>query len=102
MTILDAGAVTEHTNNTWAGIVPVLHDYIAIPNVSEAFDPEWRQHGYMDAAVELIRGWCAARPIPGMSVEVSPSSSGISGKSKPEALSVSITASSFNCRPSSV
>ena len=54
----------------WEEILPVLHDYIAIPNVSEAFDPEWREHGHMDAAVELVRAWCAARPIPGLSVEV--------------------------------
>ncbi len=26
-----------------------LHDYIAIPNVSVAFDPQWREHGHMDA-----------------------------------------------------
>ena len=51
-------------------IVPVLHDYITIPNVSEAFDPDWREHGHMHAAVELIRSWCADRPIEGMTVDV--------------------------------
>jgi acetylornithine deacetylase/succinyl-diaminopimelate desuccinylase-like protein len=70
MTILDAGTVTEHANNTWVGIVPVLHDYIAIPNVSLDFDPDWREHGFMAEAVELIAGWCRDRPIPGMTLEV--------------------------------
>ncbi len=63
-------AAAELVDARWEEIIPVLHDYIEIPNVSEAFDPEWREHGHMDAAVELIRGWCAARPIPGMSVGV--------------------------------
>jgi acetylornithine deacetylase/succinyl-diaminopimelate desuccinylase-like protein len=47
-----------------------LHEYIAIPNVSEAFDPDWREHGFMQQAVDLIRTWCAARPIEGMTVDV--------------------------------
>jgi len=70
MTTLDAEAVTDHANNTWEGIVPVLHDYIAIPNVSLDFDPEWREHGFMAEAVDLIAGWCRDRPIPGMTLDV--------------------------------
>ncbi len=51
-------------------ILPTLQEYVAIPNVSEAYDAEWSAHGHMDRAVELIRSWCAARPIEGLSVEV--------------------------------
>ena len=65
-----AHSVNDHVDHVWDGIVPVLHDYIEIPNVSEAFDPDWREHGYMHQAVDLIRDWCAARPIAGMTVEV--------------------------------
>ena len=55
----------------WAHhIEPALHDYIRIPNVSEAFDAKWREHGHMQNAVELIRRWCEARPIAGLKVEV--------------------------------
>ena len=63
-------AATDHVNQVWNEIVPVLHDYIKIPNVSEAFDPDWREHGYMQQAVELICDWCAARPIEGISVGI--------------------------------
>ena len=50
----------------WAAdIVPPLQDYITIPNVSQAYDADWAEHGHMDRAVELIRSWCAARPIAG-------------------------------------
>jgi acetylornithine deacetylase/succinyl-diaminopimelate desuccinylase-like protein len=51
-------------------ITPALYDYIAIPNVSEAYDADWKAHGYMDQAVMLITEWCRARPILGLTVEV--------------------------------
>ena len=63
-------AAAELVESTWDEIVPVLHDYIAIPNVSEAYDPDWREHGYMQQAVDLLRGWCEQRRIAGMTVEV--------------------------------
>lgn len=63
--------VAEFVNGTWdRSIVPALQDYIRIPNKSPAFDPDWRQHGHMDRAVELIETWCRARTIAGMKLEV--------------------------------
>jgi len=67
---IDDAALHDRCAHAWEGIVPVLHDYIAIPNVSPDFDAEWRDHGHMDRAVELIAEWCRARPIPGLIVEV--------------------------------
>ncbi len=55
----------------WAHhIEPALFDYIRIPSMSEAYDAKWDEHGHMARAVELIRAWCAARPIAGLTVEV--------------------------------
>jgi acetylornithine deacetylase/succinyl-diaminopimelate desuccinylase-like protein len=66
-----ASAVDAHVERVWADdIVPAIADYIAIPCVSEAFDPDWRAHGHLAAAVELVRGWCAQRRIEGLRVEV--------------------------------
>lgn len=65
-----SNAAADLVEHRWPEIVPVLEEYIAIPNISEAFDPQWREHGHMAAAVELIRAWCADRPIPDLSVEV--------------------------------
>ena len=65
-----AEAVRERCDEVWDDIVPVLHDYIAIPNVSQVFDEKWREHGYMQQAVDLIVGWCRDRPIPGLRVDV--------------------------------
>ena len=60
-----------HSADVWSReIVPALHDYIRIPNVSAAFDPGWAEHGYMAEAVELIRAWCAEREIAGLTVDV--------------------------------
>jgi acetylornithine deacetylase/succinyl-diaminopimelate desuccinylase-like protein len=60
----------DHVEHAWDTIVPVLEQYISIPNVSVAFDPEWAEHGHMQRAVELVRGWCASRAIEGATVEV--------------------------------
>ncbi len=51
-------------------IVPTLVEYIKIPNKSPGFDADWRAHGHMDKAVDLIEGWCKARPIEGLQVKV--------------------------------
>jgi acetylornithine deacetylase/succinyl-diaminopimelate desuccinylase-like protein len=63
-------AATEYSRQVWDEIVPVLHEYIAIPNVSMQFDPAWREHGHMHRAVELVADWCRARPLDGLQVEV--------------------------------
>jgi hypothetical protein len=36
-------------------IVPQLIDYIRIPAKSPHFDPDWKKHGHIDAAVEQAR-----------------------------------------------
>ena len=68
---LDLASVTDHSATTWAqDIIPALHDYIAIPALSPAFDAEWAAHGHVAAAVELVATWCRRRPVAGLSVEV--------------------------------
>jgi acetylornithine deacetylase/succinyl-diaminopimelate desuccinylase-like protein len=44
-------------------VVPTLTTYIAIPNKSPAFEPDWQALGHMDKAVELFVGW-ANRHLP--------------------------------------
>jgi len=67
---VDPAASTELIERVWdEEIVPVLHDYIRIPNKSPMFDAEWEANGHMDRAAKLIEEWCRARPIPGLTVE---------------------------------
>lgn len=40
--------------------LPSLEDYIRIPNVSPAFDPEWAGNGHLDRAVTHVARWCEA------------------------------------------
>jgi acetylornithine deacetylase/succinyl-diaminopimelate desuccinylase-like protein len=68
---LDGTAVLEDVGAVWAtDIVPALHDYITIPNVSVAFDADWAANGHMARAVDLVAAWCRSRPIRGLQVEV--------------------------------
>jgi len=64
---IDRGAALAHADGVWQhDIVPSLCDFIRIPNVSPAFDADWEAHGHMARAVDLVSGWCAARPLPGL------------------------------------
>jgi acetylornithine deacetylase/succinyl-diaminopimelate desuccinylase-like protein len=71
---LDHDAVAAHVDTSWdADVLPALHDYIAIPNVSVAYDRGWAEAGHMARATELLRQWCADRVgkhLPGATVEV--------------------------------
>ncbi|MGE5187115.1 MAG: M20 family metallopeptidase [Acidobacteriota bacterium] len=51
-------------------IVPTLTEYIKIPNKSPSFDPEWRAHGHMDRAVDLLAGWAKKQLPEGATLEV--------------------------------
>ncbi len=51
-------------------IVPALVEYIAIPNESPAFDPDWASAGHMDRAVELVASWCRDHAVEGQTLEV--------------------------------
>ena len=50
-------------------IVPSLADYIRIPCVSSAYEPEWAELGHLDRAVAHITGWCASRQVAGLTIE---------------------------------
>ena len=68
---LDAARIRTSVDDRWdRDVLGPLQDYVRIPNVSPAFDPQWEANGHMAAATELIRQWCESRPVEGMTVEV--------------------------------
>ena len=68
---LDSSKIRDFVQKTWdESIVPTLHEYVKIPAKSPMFDAQWREHGHIDRAVELLRGWAAERPIEGLRIEV--------------------------------
>jgi len=50
--------------------VPVLTEYMRIPNKSPAFDPEWEKHGYMRDAVKLLEAWARDHLPQGATLEI--------------------------------
>ena len=51
-------------------IVPQLIEYIRLPAKSPHFDPDWKRHGHIEAAVAQAHGWAARQGIKGMQLEV--------------------------------
>jgi len=51
-------------------ILPQLVDYIRIPAKSVDFDPDWKAHGHIDAAIDLAEKWARAHAPAGATVEV--------------------------------
>lgn len=51
-------------------ILPVLREYIAIPNQSPAFDRDWAAHGHMDRAVALVADWVRGQGVSGLQLDV--------------------------------
>jgi acetylornithine deacetylase/succinyl-diaminopimelate desuccinylase-like protein len=67
----DSQAILRFVEERWEeSILPSLVEYIAIPNESPAFDPDWERAGHMDRAVELVAAWCEAHALEGQKLEV--------------------------------
>ena len=68
---MDRSALTRTVADLWdTEVLPQLSELVAVPAVSPAFDPDWAEHGHLDAAVELVRGWLAGRDLPGATIDV--------------------------------
>ncbi len=68
---MDSDALRSFVDKHWEErVLPTLIDYIRIPNKSPTFDPDWRENGYMEQAVDLFQGWCRESAGDGMAVEV--------------------------------
>lgn len=51
-------------------IIPVLEQYIRIPNKSPMFDPDWETNGHMAKAMQLIVDWCQKQNVKGMELKL--------------------------------
>jgi acetylornithine deacetylase/succinyl-diaminopimelate desuccinylase-like protein len=50
--------------------MPVLGRYVELECLSPDFDPDWAEHGAIDAAVELLAAWASARRLEGAEVRM--------------------------------
>lgn len=61
----------DHARRVWTeSALPALTEYIAVPALSPAFDPDWEVHGHLERAMGMVAAWCEAREVPGLRVEV--------------------------------
>jgi acetylornithine deacetylase/succinyl-diaminopimelate desuccinylase-like protein len=68
---MDSQKLKAFVDRVWEeSILPTLLEYITIPNQSPGFDPEWREHGHMARAVDLVVAWINAQQLAGARVEV--------------------------------
>lgn len=68
---LDPQATVAHTHRTWVDhIEPALAEYVRVPALSAAFDPEWAAHGHLDQVAESGASWARGRAVSGLTVEV--------------------------------
>ena len=67
---MDSQKTREFVEQTWDdSIIPTLTQYLAIPNQSPAYDPDWQTNGYLDQAVELIADWIRDQEIPDLTLD---------------------------------
>lgn len=73
MTDLQHAPLRQFVNRLWdEEAVPLLVEYIRIPNKSPSFEPDWEKLGHMDEAVEMFAGWAESklRALPGAVLRV--------------------------------
>jgi acetylornithine deacetylase/succinyl-diaminopimelate desuccinylase-like protein len=70
-TLLDSARALDQVTRQWDGdIVRQLTDYIAIPAKSPGFDPEWREHGYIETVLRNAASWVEAQKVEGLKLEI--------------------------------
>lgn len=68
---MDTKKTQAYIDAVWdESILPKLHEYITIPNVSPVFDEDWATNGLLDQAVDLAAEWVKSRNIPGLEMEI--------------------------------
>ncbi len=68
---MDSQQTRRLVDTRWdSSILPIIQQYIRIPNQSPLFDPAWQQNGHMAAAVKLAREWAEKQGIEGLKLEV--------------------------------
>src|SRR6201995_4612023 len=70
---MDFPKITAFMDRIWDDeIIPLMTDYIRIPNKSPAFDLAWERHGFMEQAVQMFTAWADAKlnAFPGAALDV--------------------------------
>lgn len=67
---MDTKAIQEYVNKECdENAIPSLFDFVAIPNQSPLFDPEWYTNGLLDQACQHCMDWATAQNLKGFTME---------------------------------
>jgi acetylornithine deacetylase/succinyl-diaminopimelate desuccinylase-like protein len=70
-TLLDSARALDQVTRQWdSDIVRQLTEYIAVPAKSPGFDPQWEQHGYIEAVLRNAAAWVEAQKVQGLKLEI--------------------------------
>lgn len=53
-----------------AELIPLLCEYVRVPSLSPAYDPEWETNGNMETAMMLLVNWAKAQPVKGLTIDI--------------------------------
>ena len=68
---VESRTVRDTVRGLWdSEILPSLRELVTIPALSPNFDADWAESGHLDTAIEHLKGWLAARDLPGAELEV--------------------------------
>ncbi len=68
---MDDVRTQQFVDGSWQrSVLPVLSEYVTIPNKSPAYDPDWQAAGHMERALQLLVQWCNDQAISGASLSV--------------------------------
>lgn len=68
---MDSSELRRFVASRWRDdLTDRLVDYVRVPAKSPAFDPSWREHGYLDAVVRAGLDWARVQPVAGLHVEI--------------------------------
>ena len=50
-------------------VMPFMYQYLSIPNVSKAFDPNWEQNKYQEQAIKCLKEFYSNLGIKGVTIK---------------------------------
>ena len=71
MSSVEWKSIGEHVSKEWdTTIVPMLCEYIKVPNQSPHYDPDWATNGLMMKAMNILVDWLKAQPVKGLKYDL--------------------------------
>eukprot|EP00929_Paragymnodinium_shiwhaense_P062838 TRINITY_DN3138_c0_g1_i1.p1 TRINITY_DN3138_c0_g1~~TRINITY_DN3138_c0_g1_i1.p1 ORF type:complete len:551 (+),score=138.12 TRINITY_DN3138_c0_g1_i1:3-1655(+) len=66
---VDPAMTRRIVDEEWERALPNLQDFVRIPNLSTAYDPDWETNGLLDKACQHMTSWVKEQNIEGLKIE---------------------------------